>query len=330
MDVFKPKKLWHPELYHGHPRKSPFFEGWYYKLTDKKGTTSIAAIAAIFTDNHNRQSHASVQFLDNKNHKTLMQRYALTEVYMHKDRFDLSIGNNRFTLNDIKLDLHNQTHKVQGKCVFGDLRPWPVKWFSPGAMGWYAFVPFMQCYHAVLSFDHNIVGEFYLNQQRMLFDQGKGYMEKDWGTGFPRAYIWMQCNHFSRPRTSFMLSVAHIPWLGNAFRGVLAALLLDGKLYRFTTYTGAKTESLKIKNDRIHVKIRDKRYRLCVAAKKAKGATLYGPHGDRFGQHYFETLNSEITLSLTKQEQKSKLAIAEINGNPAALDINGEVDHLLI
>ena len=31
---------------------------------------------------------------------------------------------------------------------------WPVKVTSPGAMGPYAFVPFMECYHGVVSMDH--------------------------------------------------------------------------------------------------------------------------------------------------------------------------------
>ena len=31
----------HPERYHGHGKKPPFFEGWYYKLIDAQRTTAL-------------------------------------------------------------------------------------------------------------------------------------------------------------------------------------------------------------------------------------------------------------------------------------------------
>ena len=41
------------------------------------------------------------------------------------------------------LDLPN----IKGKISFGDLFRWPSNLFSPGIMGPYSFVPFMECYH---------------------------------------------------------------------------------------------------------------------------------------------------------------------------------------
>ncbi len=56
-----------------------------------------------------------------------------------------------------------------------------------------------------------------INGEPMDLTGGRGYIEKDWGTSFPSAWIWMQCNTFDTPDTSFMLSYARIPWMGSHF-----------------------------------------------------------------------------------------------------------------
>ena len=63
-------------------------------------------------------------------------------------------------------------------------------------MGPYTFAPFMECYHGVLSFDHTIAGSLAVDGQELDFTGGHGYIEKDWGQAFPKAWIWTQSNHF--------------------------------------------------------------------------------------------------------------------------------------
>ncbi len=106
-------------------------------------------------------------------------------------------------------------------------------------MGPYSFAPFMECYHGVLSFDHDMNGTLIMNGESVNFDGGRGYIEKDWGRAFPRAWVWGQSNHFDHPGTSITISVATIPWLRTSFRGFIIGLWHDRKLYRFATYTGA-------------------------------------------------------------------------------------------
>ncbi len=86
-------------------------------------------------------------------------------------------------------------------------------------MGWYAFVPFMECYHAVIGFDHPLEGKININGNEIDFTGGRGYIEKDYGKSFPSYYIWMQSNHFETEEISVMASVAKIPWLGSSFDG---------------------------------------------------------------------------------------------------------------
>ena len=121
------------------------------------------------------------------------------------------------------MNVKSEERTIQGTVHFANLNPWPVRFLSPGVMGWYAFLPFMECFHGVLSLDHRISGQLKTDNETISFDEGRGYIEKDWGRSFPEAYIWMQCNHFDED-LSLMLSVARIPWKKSAFRGFLLGL----------------------------------------------------------------------------------------------------------
>jgi hypothetical protein len=111
-------------------------------------------------------------------------------------------------------------------------------------MGWYAWVPFMECYHGIVSLDHEIQGALQVDGQRVDFSGGRGYIEKDWGPSFPSAWIWLQTNHFGVPGTSLTASIAVIPWMRSSFSGFIVGFLHGGRLYRLATYTGAKVAHL--------------------------------------------------------------------------------------
>jgi tocopherol cyclase len=46
--------------------------------------------------------------------------------------------------------------------------------------------------------------------RRVDSSDGRGYIEKDWGRSFPRAWIWAQSNTFTKPGTSFLFSLARV------------------------------------------------------------------------------------------------------------------------
>jgi len=187
-------------------------------------------------------------------------------------------------------------------------------------------VPRMECYHGVLSFDHPLEGSLTLNGVAMDFSGGRGYIEKDWGKSFPAGWVWFQTNHFSGQRACITASVAIIPWLGSAFRGFIVGLWLDGKLYRFATYTGARLESLEILEDRVEWVLRDARFRLALTARRAQGSPLRGPTRVDMGQRVLETLNASIQVRL---ETVQGALIFEGEGRHAGLEVMGDLPRLL-
>ena len=144
-------------------------------------------------------------------------------------------------------------------------------------MGWYSWVPFMECYHGVLSLDHVLLGSLEVCGQKIDFAGGRGYIEKDWGRSFPSAWVWMQTNHFEEPGTSLTASVAVIPWLFRSFRGTIVGLWHKGRLYRFATYTGARIKHLSITQDEVNWTLEDRRHRLEIRATRVSSGSLRGP-----------------------------------------------------
>ena len=54
----------HPAAYHGHGKKPPFFEGWYYKIVDATEEQRFAIIPGVFLSDDPDRHHAFVQVLD--------------------------------------------------------------------------------------------------------------------------------------------------------------------------------------------------------------------------------------------------------------------------
>lgn len=318
-----------PEWYHGHEQKPPFFEGWYFKLIDAATQQRYAIIPGVFLSG---EPHAFVQVLNGRTAAAHYYRFPLDDFWAARDRFEIHIGPNRFRSEQIQLQLTGE-RSFQGTLRFSQLTPWPESWRAPGIMGWYAWVPTMECYHGVVSLDHIIHGALTIDGETVDFSGGRGYTEKDWGKSFPSAWIWMQSNHFNAaPGTSLTASIAMIPWRGAAFRGFIIGLWHEGKLYRFATYTGAETEHLAVDEEQVTWVIRDKTHRLRLVARRGAAETfgpLKGPTTTEMGKRVAESLTADIDVHLHRIEGGREQEIFVGNGRCAGLEVENAEAELL-
>jgi len=319
----------HPERYQGGHRRYPYFEGWYYKLIDASEEHRYAVIPGIYKGRDAASSHAFVQFMDGTTGEVTYVRYPLTEFQAAERAFEVLIGLNRFTAEATSLHLETPERNVRGSLRFSGINPWPVTLLSPGVMGWYAWVPFMECYHGVLSLDHTIEGILHIDGTAVDFSGGRGYTEKDWGRRFPAAWVWFQSNHFDTPGTSITASVAIIPWLGSTFRGTIVGLWHGGRLYRFTTYTGARIEQLAIEDKAVTWVMRDRHYRLELYLCRAEAGLLYAPDIEDMSGRVAETLHATATARLVQLDRSRPTAILEDTARNGGLEVVGDVQRLM-
>ena len=317
-----------PACYHGRNRKSPFFEGWYYKLVDASEQHRFAVIPGIFVSDEPDKHHAFVQVMDGRTGKVTYHRYPPEEFWAAEREFDLCIGPNKFGGEYFSLNIESPELTLLGEVRFNGITPWPVNLVSPGIMGWYAWVPGMECYHGVVSLDHKIEGTLTINGRPVGFSGGRGYTEKDWGQSFPAAWVWLQTNHFREPGTSLTASVAIIPWLRRSFPGFIMGLWHDGILYRFATYTGAQIEKLDITNESVCCIVRDKQHRLEIEATRSEGGLLLAPTTVDMGRRIVETLSAEVSVTLYALENGNTRLLFRGKGRHAGLEAAGDLAHI--
>lgn len=320
--------IWRPDIFQGINKKANYFEGWFYKIVDSQCKEIIAIIPGLFLGKNKNDSKAFIQvFRGNKNTLDFFE-YPVDQFNASRKSFQISIGRSEFSDQHLKLELQNEKINISGSLYFNQLKPWPKSFFSPGAMGPYSFIPIMQCNHSVISMDHHIQGTLKIDGKTISFNEGRGYIEKDWGTAFPSAYVWMQCNHFNNKPVSIFASISKIPWITGSFRGFIIGLLYEEIIYRFATYTGAKLEFLKIEKEYVEFQVKDRSHKLNVKAKRTDGIDLHAPYDMQFSQRASESLSSQIEVKFWEISGKKETLIFDKKGEPAALDINGKLEEI--
>ncbi len=314
------RKLWHPERFQGSTTGRHYFEGWYYKLVDAREHHRLAVIPGISLGESEEQSHAFIQVFDGTTGDFTYVTYAADDFSAARDSFEVSIADSLFSAREVALDIDWQDRRVTGTLRFEHIVPLPRRFFSPGIMGWYTFVPFMECKHGVVSMHHRINGSLNVDGETISFQDGRGYTEKDYGHSFPEAYIWMQSNHFEEA-TSFMLSVARIPWLWPAFTGFLGALWHDGRIIRFATYSGARIRRFSTAAGRVSLSVVDNRYRLEVEARGDDAVSLKSPRQGGMTGRVPETLTGTVHLRLFERDGDGGHLVFEGAGRKAGVEI---------
>lgn len=295
MSIFS--KILDPELFQGSLRRRGYFEGWYFKLRGAGGVEAAAAIPGVALGERGSQdSHAFVQFIAGGRAEYF--RYPLCDFDSGRNIFRVRIGGSEFGREGVRLNLHNENCDITGKLEFSNMVPFPRTLLRPGIMGPLSFVPGMECYHGVVSLRHDISGALEVEGRRVSYDGGVGYIEKDWGRSFPRAWVWVQANGFPGG-ASFLFSAAEIPFCGGSFRGFFALLWHEGRLRLFATYTGAKLLRLAEAGGATEAAIAGRGMRLEISARPGPGGLLKAPKNGAMENVIEESLQASVSVRLT-------------------------------
>ncbi len=294
-----------PLLFQGRKQKKNYFEGWYFKQVSKDLESSISVIPGITIGNQN--SHAFVQTIINTQsisgpkHETHYYQFPIENFIYQDNPFVLKIGDNVFSEAGIELHLFDEPFSLHGKIAFTTFAKINTSIISPNIMGPFAYLPFMECYHGVISMVHSTSGSLVYNQKTIDFDNGKGYIEKDWGHSFPKEYIWLQSNHFAVSGTSIMCSVANIPFWHTSFQGFICNLTVKGEEYRFATYNRSRLVDMKTSEHQIDILIEKGALALKLQANIFGGGALKAPKNGNMSNVIKEGLDGILKVTLTKK-----------------------------
>lgn len=317
-------RVFKPSVYQGNRRLKKYFEGWYFKQVtgdEKKVFAFIPGISLTPDD-----PHSFIQFINGITGESRYVRYDHKSFRYSGKSFMVWVGNSFFSQSKISLNIDEKNFMVKGELNYSLSAGFPSSVFSPGIMGWYSFVPFMECKHGVVSMNQFVNGQISINQEITEFRNGKAYIEKDWGNSFPSAWIWMQSNNFDNPHTSVMLSVARIPWMGSYFMGFLAFLFLEGKTYLFTTYNKSKLKLKEYDDHFILIDLQNRDSVLSLKIERKKFGELMAPAKGKMNRMIKESVDSTVKLTLFDEDRKT---IFSGTGRRAGLEVTSNIFELI-
>ncbi len=315
--------FFNPEEFRGWGKKRRYFEGWYFKMVNDDESAAFAIIPGVAMDERGNQQ-AFIQVLDGKRKTAIYHRFDHSLFVPASRKFVLTIGDNRFAADHLRLGLPG----IKGELYFSGNVPWPKPVYSPGIMGPYSFAPFMECYHGIVSMDHSISGNLLIGNENVSFNQGRGYIEKDWGRSFPSAYFWLQTNHFSQPGISLKASVAKIPWLRGSFTGFIAGLWLKNRLIRFTTYNGSVLKRAVATEEKLELVMENKWFTLEISAIRDRATALASP--------ILGLMDGRIEESMTAltharvYDRKNKIILLDDTGRNSGLEVAGDIKSIMV
>ena len=306
--------LFHPPIFQGRGKKKNYFEGWYFKMAKQDEVIALIPGIAMGSDRH-----SFIQVISSREGRSWYVRFPYEAFKAERKVFSVSIGNNHFSLDGISIDLQFEDLSLKAEVKNLYPTPFPVTLQAPGIMGWYAYVPFMECFHGVVSIHHSLEGSISLNGKKTDFTGGTGYIEKDWGSSFPSAWIWMQANCFPSDKVACMLSVAKIPFLGRTFQGFLGFLKIEDKLIRFGTYTRAKIVKLEQDSKHATIIIRQKKYLITFVATLGPASHLSAPRQGNMERTILESVIGTVEVTLRK---KDGTLLFQETGNMAGIELS--------
>jgi hypothetical protein len=299
-------RIYHPEFFQGRSRKKKYFEGWYFKMalpaTEGQEEEVLAVIPGISLGEQGSDRHAFIQVISKQDGCSHDIRFPYESFSAGKRKPEFRIGKNLFSKERIELHIESDDLVLHGKVTHHGLHPFPVTFTAPGIMGWYGYAPFMECFHGVISTGHDLSGSLFLNGRKTDCTGGSGYIEKDWGTSFPSAWIWMQSNSFPSQIVSCMLSVAKIPFLGRVFTGFLGFVRIGDTLLRFGTYTDAKITRLETDGDHAYVRIETGRNAIEFTATLGPASRLVAPRQGTMDRTITESICGALRLRVLDRD----------------------------
>lgn len=311
-----------PFTFQGKNKKDEYFEGWYFKHVSADLKRIISFIPGI---SKGKDSHAFIQVIiscsndDNNIINTYYYRFPIESFSCSRDPFNLVINGNKFSNEGIELNLKNREISIQATIKFSEFVPIKRNILSPNAMGCFAYIPFMQCNHDIISMNHNINGYVAIDNRIIDFKHGKGYIEKDWGLSFPKEYIWLQSNHFKDNSASIMFSLAHIPFMGTEFQGFICNITFKEEEHRFATYNNSRVDKLIYSENLLEIVVTKRAYKLFIHVNlNEHSGSLKAPINGDMNNIIKEGLSGRAHIRLLKNSN----ILFEDTGSPCAIEIH--------
>lgn len=295
--------LKNPICFQGSISKRNYFEGWYYKLVNSEENYTCAFIPGISTGTSRYKRHAFIQFADNTNQLPIYKPYSIHSFSYSDQPFVIDIDRCSFSDQGMIININTKDYSIKGELEFSSFTDIERTTIMPTIMGYYRYIPFMECFHSIISLHHTLKGYLKVNDRLIDFTNGTGYLEKDFGTSFPSQWVWIHSNTFRNKGTSLMCSIASIPFMRKTFTGFLCVFYIDHREYRFATYLKGKITKLSCSKNRTFIEIQQDNLTLQIRTMYDNGNVLIAPKNGDMNRKIVESMSAKLKVSLIKDHK---------------------------
>jgi tocopherol cyclase len=294
-----------------------WFEGWYFKHCVSGRVLSL--IPGEAADASGRKT-AFLQVISSEG--SHFYRFPHREYRADPEHCVILLGDSFFSRSGIRLSVHRDGADLEGAVAYSNPQPIRRTRLCPTAMGPLAYLPLLECRHDIVSLSHGLSGSLTVNGERIAFDGGTGYIEKDAGRSFPEAWLWYQCCGFEHPGDSAMVAAASVQLGALRFPGLLCIFRAAGEEHRLATYLGGRVTLLEKRGGRVFLEARQRDYRLRLRVTPSAGQFLLAPAlGDmRRGIREYPCCDSRILLT------KGERVLLNGTGGCAGFEWSGKSD----
>jgi tocopherol cyclase len=271
-----------------------YFEGWYFRVTNSKTNDNYAFIFAITQDVND--PHSFIQSYNGKTNKSYYYRFDKKAFSYDKKTNTIHIGENY--LNEQELYFKNDMitfHATSSNHQY--LKRYQL---NNSAMGFFSITP-LECFQEIIFLDADV--NFDITTDGVLStNTGKSYMEKTYGTNFPKKWIWAQSN-YSQNDSKISFSVGIVSLLFFRIKGFFLILYYQGKEERFGNFNFSRIDVEKIDETTNKIKIKKGRKLIELTVKTNSPIKIVGPRKKGIMDlDVFESINASASIKVYRKK----------------------------
>lgn len=233
--------------------------------------------------------------------------YPNEEFYASDSEFDVRIGPNRFSKDQITIDLHNRGVLFSAKLQMESSPLFGEHYHPLNVMGLLSKAPFLPCYHHIIQMGAKAEGSVRWKGEQRTLNSSVVYIEKDWGTSFPKRWNWLQSLKFENYSGSLSAVTSVVPFFGVPVPAGMAAIELDKQRFFWSSAWGHSWKS-SWKDHKLELSFKNSKHSLHLSIQANGHAPLIAPVQGEMKRTINESLNGVIDLKIRDKRGNTILA----------------------
>lgn len=268
-------------------KEKNYFEGKYYKIVTEDHSVLFSFIVGI------SNNHAFIQILSNQFPENYYFKYPIKNYKKEKDTY--KIEKNIFSNTQIKLNI--PTINLHVNLTFTNQTNLKKTPYRPTIMGPASYIKGLECNHRIISLKGTVTGNIIFNQTNYSLNNSSIYIEKDYGTSFPKEYLWMQSSS-GKNKDTFVLAQGNVPIFKCKLTGLFLVISSTEKEYVFANYYGAKITQINKNKNKDIITIKQGNYQINITCNYKNGKELPSPKQGEMKETIIEYIECKANIQI--------------------------------